>query len=192
MARLIPAGLLMLAVATRPAAAAELLPVQEIQLVQSALRVLGHLDEPVDGIDGRKTREALAAAAIDLGWPRIPQEIDRDVADDLNRAAAQAVAQLLGITVDGRWIVSSGDPISDLIACSDPVSPAAVIDGLVEVFSATGDVSILLLEDGRLVPLPPEGRPAQSEAHGFRVAGPDSLETLTEGDVALWRRCPAD
>jgi hypothetical protein len=175
-----------------PALAAELLPVQEIQLVQSALRVLGHLDEPVDGIDGRKTREALAAAAIDLGWPRIPQEIDREVADDLNRAAASALARLLGTAVDGRWIVSSGDPISDLIACSDPASPAAVIDGLVEVFSATGEVSILLLEDGRLVALAPEGRRGDSEAHGFRVAGPDSLETLTEGDLALWRRCPAD
>jgi hypothetical protein len=174
------------------ALATELLPVQEVQLVQSALRVLGHLHEPVDGIDGRKTREALAVAAIDLGWPRIPQEIDRGVADDLNRAAGAELARLLGAAVDGRWIVSSGDPIGDLIACADPQVPAVVIDGLVERFSVTGDVSILLLEGARLVPLPPEGRPADSEVHGFRVAGPDSLETLTEGDATQWRRCPAD
>lgn len=49
----------------------------------------------------------------------------------------------------------------------------------------------MLVRDGeRVVPVPPEGWPPQSEAHGFRVIDASTLESLTEGDAMLWRRCP--
>lgn len=180
----------LLALACGPAAAAELTPVQQVQLVQSALGVLGHLDAPVDGIDGRKTRDALAEAALALGWSRVPVDLDGRVADDISAAAGTRLAALVGAPLDGRWVLAGDDPIAALIACFDPDATAVVIEGLVAAFPATGETAVLVFADGRLLPLPPEGAPAQSEAHGFRLAGPDTLESLTEGDIAEWRRCP--
>lgn len=188
-----------------PLSAAELAPVQQVQLVQSALHILGYGPGRIDGIDGRTTREALGAAAVALDWGRVPSEIDDALVLDLSRSAGVALAWRYAIRFDGRWSLDpdwwdaamaaqAGIPFPATLAqaCSADSPVVFTIDGLIYQPGGPGGPQVLTLEGDRLVPVPPEGRPAQSEAHGFAVADMNTLQTLTEGDTALWRRCPPD
>lgn len=190
MRRALAACLLLLA--GLPAAAAELGPGQQIRLIQSALRVLGHPSLVIDGIDGRKTRDALAAVAIALDWPRMPVELDEDVAEALNAAARDRLPAALGGSADGRWVPATADLVADLIACADPEAPALVIDGLVAALPGAEAATVLVLDGAALVPLPAEGMPDRNGGGALRLAGPDRLEQDAGDAVRAWRRCAAD
>lgn len=107
-------------------------------------------------------------SALNGRWVLDPDWWDRDMADaaglgwPVTRAAACTVDGWFSFTIDGTtYRPGNGAPPLDL--------------------EPDGD---------RWVPVPPEGRPIDSEAHGFALVDPDTLESLTEGDTALWRRCP--
>ena len=184
------------------AQAANLSPTQQVQLVQSALTILGFPPGRIDGIDGPTTRDALSAAAIARDWSRVPQAIDGRVVEDLNRAAAAALAWRFAIRFDGRWILDPNrwdstmaadagidHPVTLAGACAARGPQSFIIDGL--IYTAGGGATwVMILDGARLVPVRPEGRPVQSEVHGFAVVDLNTLESLTEGDTAQWRRCP--
>ncbi|MEZ5669332.1 MAG: hypothetical protein R3F55_18235 [Alphaproteobacteria bacterium] len=196
------AAVVALAAMAGAGASAELAPPQRVQLAQSALGILDFGPLAVDGIAGAATDRALAAAAAAFGW-NDTATLDADTVDRLNRAAAAALAARHGIAFDGRWTLDPGwwdddltaragltGPVSLAEACAAPLPVTFTIDGLLYAPAGGGRPWILIEEYDRLVPVPPEGRPPYSEAHGFAVVDADTLETLTEGDTARWRRCP--
>ncbi|MGF1627029.1 MAG: peptidoglycan-binding protein [Alphaproteobacteria bacterium] len=175
-------------------------PFQEVQMVQSALAILGYEPGPLDGEWGNATQSALEAFAADTGYDGPTGAADGAVIDALFARLGPALEAGFGTDPTGTWDLDfsaySEAERRDMMAlygwevmetCSSPL--AIYFSGIAYRQWVSGAPLVMTLKDRRLEALHPDPGDGFLEPFAFSFVDESTMHREVEGDTEIWLRC---
>ena len=175
-------------------------PYQDVQIVQSALDVLGYYDGPLDGDFDAETFDALERFILDSHFAGAYDTLNQTVVMFVGMEAGLALEESFGTNPTGTWDVDlSGLSAAEaeqmrtlhdwesLELCSSPL--ATRFEGMAYGTWRYGFLGVLALRDGALVPLPDPEYP-DLEQPAFTFVDADTMQRIVDGRTETWHRCP--
>jgi hypothetical protein len=175
-------------------------PEQEVQIVQSALDLLGHDPGPIDGVWGARTTEAAAAFAAASGYAGPTDRPDGALIEALLAQTGPAVEARFGTDPTGTWDLDFDGMhaaereelmaiygLDSVATCSSPFA-IYFSGGIVYRQHELGVPVVMEVRDGEMRSLDPGG---EFEPFVFAFVDDLTLRRDVEGMTEYWARCEA-